>query len=139
MSMFPSMGPAGAATGGGMGMGLLNDPRMAALLGASAGLLSAAGPTPNKVGLGGAMGAGMGGAMSGMIGAEQMSADREMQKMMMDFMRQQMGQGAQQPGQGPMPLSPGPRQPRPQMPRLPMGGGMMGGGGMMPPVRGGLY
>ena len=125
MSIFGTMGPQGAAMGG--GMGLLNDPRMAALLGASSGLLNMAGQSTQKSGFGGAMGAGLGGAMGGMMGAEQMGADREMQKMMMDFMRQQMGQGAQQQRPQPMPISPGPRQPRlpGSMPIAPMGHPMM--------------
>lgn len=109
-------------------MGLLNDPRMAGLMGAAGGLLSAAGPTPQKVGLGGAMGAGIGGGLAGMMGAEQYTADREMQEMMKRFMQQQMGMpgtpgimgGAPQMGAGQPTGVPGMGMPRLAQAGMPM-------------------
>lgn len=105
-------------------LGLLNDPRMAALYGAGAGLLNAAGPKPYKVGWGEALGQGLGGALSGYMGAQQFQSDQEMRDLMSQYMRMQM-----QPPGGMQPPGMGMQQPRPMA--LPISA--------MMPTRGELY
>ena len=111
-------------TGDTTGLGLLNDPRMAGLLGAAGGLLSASGPQPYKVGLGGMMGQGLGGALSGMMGAQQFQSDQEMRDLMSEYMRMQM-----QPPGGMQPPGMGMQRPRPMASPI----------SSMMPTRGGLY
>lgn len=117
--------------------GLLNDPKMAALLGAAGGLLGASGPTPYKVGLGGMMGQGLGGAMSGMLGAEQYRGDQQMRDLMRRFMEQQLGGGMEPPMPATSLRQPG--QPAPQQPMAqPIAAAaqpQMPGMGMMPQPR----
>lgn len=104
-------------------MGALSDPRLqSGLLGMGQGLLQAAGPTPHPVGMGGAMGSGSAGLLSGWLGAEQMMRDREFMDEIMKMMRQ---------GQGPTPGTPMPGGPS-------MGGAGMGGPQRLPGMMAGM-
>lgn len=99
MPQVPQGGLMGVANmpgvqGGGGLMGLLGDPKwQLAMMGAGSAMSQAAGPSPYKQGFGGALGAGMGGLASGLMGAQQMQRDEEDRQQMRALMMSLLGRG----------------------------------------------
>jgi len=94
------------------GFALLNNPGFAGLMGAAGGLLGAAGPTPYPVGMGGALGAGLGGGMAGIFGAQDALQNREYMQLLSEVIKRLRGEISKG---GPLQGTPGIAPPQPQV------------------------